>query len=79
MSGGSGLLVTEVKPGGLVERAGIKAGDCITAINGEPVTSLQDLTRQMGSVSRQGPTAEVIFSIVRDRAETTAKAGLGPH
>lgn len=76
VTGGAGLLVTEVKPGGLVDRAGIKAGDCITGLNGEGVTSLQDLTRQMGLTSRQGSTAEVVFSIVRDRLETTAKASL---
>jgi hypothetical protein len=38
-----GVLVTEVTAGGLAERAGIKAGDCIVTINDDPVTSTVDL------------------------------------
>jgi len=71
---GSGMLVTEVRPGGLVERAGIKAGDCITALNGERVASLADLNRQVGRTGRE--VTEVVFGIVRDRHEMTMKASL---
>ncbi len=74
VSGGSGLLVTEVKPGGLVDRAGIIAGDCIITLNGKGVQSLQDMTRQMSTSSRENPAAEVVFTIVRDRVESTVKA-----
>ncbi len=74
--GGAGVLVTEVRPGGLVERAGIKAGDCITALNGEPIKSMKDLTRQTGWAAREGASTEVVFSIVRDRREATVKANL---
>jgi phage shock protein E len=38
-----GVLVTEVTAGGLAEGAGIKAGDCITKVNDDPVTSTFDL------------------------------------
>jgi S1-C subfamily serine protease len=76
VTGGSGLLVTEVKSGGLIERAGIKAGDCITALNGEKLSSLQDLTRQIGLASRGSSGSEVTFSLVRDRAETILKTTL---
>jgi PDZ domain-containing protein/rhodanese-like protein len=38
-----GVLVTEVTAGGLAELAGIKAGDCITSVNDDPVTSTFDL------------------------------------
>lgn len=77
VKGDAGVLVTEVKAGGLVERAGIRAGDCITALNGERVTSLQDMTRLMAAASRPGAATEVVFNVVRDRAETTLKASLG--
>jgi S1-C subfamily serine protease len=76
VAGGSGVLVTEVKPGGLVERAGIRAGDCITTLNGAKVSSIQDLTRQIGAVSRSSSSAEVAFGVVRDRTETTVKTNL---
>jgi S1-C subfamily serine protease len=75
--GGSGVLVTEVRSGGLIERAGIKVGDCITGLNGEKVSSLQDLTRQIGLASRVTSASEVTFSVVRDRAESTLKITLG--
>lgn len=72
VSGGSGLLVTEVKAGGLVDRAGIIAGDCIVTLNGKGVQSLQDMTRQMSTGG--DPAAEVVFTIIRDRVESTVKA-----
>jgi len=71
---GGGMLVTEVRPGGLVERAGIKAGDCITAFNGERVASLADLTRLVGRTGKE--VTEVEFAVVRDRREMTMKAKL---
>lgn len=76
VSGGAGVLVTEVKSGGLIERAGIKAGDCITALNGEKISSLQDLSRQIGLTSRVTSGGEVTFSIVRDRTDLTLKTTL---
>jgi S1-C subfamily serine protease len=38
-----GVIVSQVTPGGAAARAGITTGDVITAINGQPVTSLADL------------------------------------
>jgi len=71
---GAGLLVTEVEPKSAAERAGLKAGDCITAVNGERANSPADLTRL---VSRPGKdeqeAAESSFTIVRDRSEQTIK------
>lgn len=73
---GSGVLVTEVRSGGLVERAGIRAGDCMTAVNGERITSLQDLTRQVGLASQISSVKEITFTVVRDHTETTLKTSL---
>jgi S1-C subfamily serine protease len=75
-----GLLVTEVRPGGLIERAGIRAGDCIKGVNGERVGSAQDLNRQINRLARgdgTGKAAEVVFTLIRDRHEVEAKASLG--
>jgi S1-C subfamily serine protease len=38
-----GVIVTRVLPGGGAKTAGIKAGDVITAINGQPISTLADL------------------------------------
>lgn len=74
VKGGAGLLVIEVEPKSAAERAGLKAGDCITSVNGERVNSSADLTRL---VSRPGKdeqeAAESSFTIVRDRSEQTIK------
>lgn len=67
----AGLLVTEVKPGGIIERAGIKAGDCITAVNGEKVTSFTELSLLISKANGQAT-----FHIVRDRADMSLKAPL---
>ena len=68
----TGLLVTEVKPGGIIERAGIKAGDCITAVNGEKVTSVTELSLVISKANK-----EATFSVVRDRSELSLKTLLG--
>ena len=45
--GGKGLEVLHVLPGSPAEAAGILTGDAITAINGQPVQSLEDLHEAM--------------------------------
>jgi S1-C subfamily serine protease len=41
--GGRGLAVKEVVPGSNAERAGLKAGDLLLAIDGEPLAESYDL------------------------------------
>lgn len=71
----NGVLVNEVRVGGAAEQAGIKAGDCIIAVNGEPVDSLADLNRLVDLTSRvsQDQKAQsagaATLSVVRERAE----------
>lgn len=71
-----GVLVNEVRVGGVAESAGIKAGDCITAVNGEQVTSLTDLNRLVDRASEKG-SPDASLSIVRDRTELTVKVKFG--
>ena len=66
-----GMLVTSVAEGSSAERAGLKAGDVITSIDGNPVRSRQDLLRGLRDASSGG---EVTIGIVRDKNETTLKA-----
>ena len=69
-----GLLMIEVVPGGPADRAGIQGGDqivqlgnfrvplggdIITAINGEPVDDLQELTVYLETETQVGDTIEV--------------------
>ncbi|HYE75925.1 MAG TPA: PDZ domain-containing protein [Blastocatellia bacterium] len=74
----NGLLVTEVEPNSLAERAGLKAGDCITMVNGERVSSANDLSnvvRRAGKAAEKNPSAAepLTLTIVRDRKEQTIK------
>jgi len=75
----NGVLVNEVRVGGAAEQAGIKAGDCIIAVNGEPVDSLADLNRLVDLTSRASQSqkaqsaVEAMLGIVRERAELSVK------
>src|SRR6266513_1324140 len=46
---GEGILVREVNPGSAAEKAGIKAGDVITSVNGERVRTLGDLREKLAA------------------------------
>jgi serine protease Do len=46
---GKGALVASVEPGGPAERAGIRSGDVITRLNGQPVESGRDLSRAVAA------------------------------
>ena len=65
-----GVLVASVADGSAASRAGIKAGDVITSINGERVASPADLTRAL----RRAENDEVTVGIVRDKKEMSVKA-----
>jgi len=70
----TGLLVTEVEAQSAADRAGLKAGDCITAVNGERVSSAAELSRLIsrpGKDDKEGD--EVSLTVVRDRNVQTIK------
>ncbi|AMD93040.1 DegQ family serine endoprotease [Desulfomicrobium orale] len=57
-----GALIASVTPGDPAARAGIRAGDVITAVEGLPVDSASDLTRKIGDLL---PGAKVTVSVWR--------------
>jgi serine protease Do len=57
-----GLLVTSVTDGSAASRAGLKAGDVITSINGRAVRSRTDLIQEL----RDAASEEITIGIVRD-------------
>jgi len=56
----SGALVAGVSPGSAAERAGIKTGDIITAINGNPMRDAGELRNTIGML-RVGDKVEIAF------------------
>ncbi len=66
--GGEGVLVTEVVPGNPAEKAGIKAKDIITAVDGEKVRTSRELTAKAATLP-VGETTKI--TVVRDGKERT--------
>jgi serine protease Do len=66
-----GALVTEVDEGSAAGKAGIKAGDVITSIDGRTVEDAADLQRALRG-TEEG--AEVSIEILRDRKPMTIEA-----
>jgi serine protease Do len=48
-----GALIAAISPGSPADHAGLKAGDVITAVNGEPVTNPGDLAADIANVDPQ--------------------------
>jgi len=67
-----GVLVTAVTDGSAAAKAGLKAGDVITSIDGHRVTSREDLVRDL----RDGTSDDVSIGIVREKKESTVKASV---
>ena len=73
----AGVLVGGVTDLSPAARAGIKAGDVITSINGDAVRSRLDLVRAVRSALTRGP-GDVSIGIVRDKKASTLTARLDP-
>src|SRR5512133_2865221 len=69
-----GALVSEPQANGPATKAGIMAGDVITAVNGNPVKDARDLARQIGSMA-PGSTAKL--TVWRKGEEKTFSIALG--
>jgi Do/DeqQ family serine protease len=68
-----GALVQEVVSGSAAEKAGIKVGDVIVAIDGQPVTNASSLRTTIG-LKRSGDSVKI--DILRDGKRSTVTANL---
>jgi Do/DeqQ family serine protease len=69
----AGVLVSNVKPGSAADKAGIKRGDVITAINGEKI---EDTNVLRNKVAGTMPGSEIKLTVVRGGSETELTATL---
>ena len=69
-----GALVAEPQKDGPAVKAGIQAGDVITAVDGKPVTDARDLARKISGIA---PGTTVKVEVVRGGAEKTFNLTLG--
>jgi S1-C subfamily serine protease len=67
----TGVLVTSVEAGTPASSAGVRAGDVITKVNGQPVGTAVELRQRLADAS-----GEITITVVRDRKEQTLKATL---
>jgi serine protease Do len=70
-----GALVSSVDPESAGGKAGLRAGDVITSINGDRVRGPGDLVDEM----RQAGEGEITIGIVRDKKPSTLKATIEPR
>jgi serine protease Do len=69
IAGGRGVLVTAVTDDSPAAKAGVRAGDVITAVDGEAVDSSGDLSR----VINRKKEGDVTLTIVRNKAQQTIR------
>ena len=69
-----GALVSSVVPGSAADKAGLKSGDVITAVDGRPVYRSGSLSSLIGMST---PGERVKLEVWRDRAEQSVEAKLG--
>ena len=70
-----GALITSVEPGSAAEKAGLKAGDVITSINGGRVRNAE----QVVDAIRETREGDVTIDYLRDKKAATAKATIEPR
>jgi S1-C subfamily serine protease len=71
-----GVLVAGVTADSPAAKAGVKAGDVITKVNGEAVKDPGDLVQALGDATDDGAVA---LDIVRDKKATSLKATIEPR
>jgi serine protease Do len=67
-------LIAGTQPGSHAAKAGLKAGDVITAVNGSKVTAARDLARQVAGIA---PNAAVAIDFLREGKAQTAQVTTG--
>jgi len=72
---GEGILVRDVGPGTVAEKAGLKAGDVIVSLNGERIRSVGDLRAKLGS--RESDKASTVkLGVLRNKSEVAVEVEL---
>ncbi len=69
-----GAIVSSVDPGSPADRAGVQQGDVITAINGRPVSDMNDLRNEIADTA---PGSRVAVTALRDGRERQMEVTLG--
>ena len=71
---GPGVVVYQVQSGSGADRAGLKAGDVITGLNGQPVSDPNSFRNAIASTQ---PGTEITLTVKRDGSDRQVRATLG--
>ena len=69
VSGGQGILISSISENSPASKAGLKAGDVITEVNGEKIEDANDFIRALNKKEE----GEVTLTIIRDKSQRTIK------
>jgi len=74
---GEGILVRDVNPGSAAEKAGVKAGDVITSVNGERVRTIGDLREKLAAKREAKDKDQTVkLGVLRNKSEVSLKVEL---
>jgi Do/DeqQ family serine protease len=71
----SGAVISEVKSGSAADAAGLKSGDVVTGLDGQPIQTSGQLRLEIGA---KAPGAKIALTILRNRANMKIDAALRP-
>jgi serine protease Do len=71
---GKGAIVSDVTPGGPAEKADLRPGDVITAVDGQPLADNSALSRY---IAAKAPGVTVKLQVLRESSERTVPVTLG--
>jgi serine protease Do len=74
MNEARGAIVSDITPGGPAAKAGVKPGDVVLSVDGQPVEDSSDLSHE---IATKGPDTKVTLDVLRDGSEKTLDATLG--
>jgi len=69
ITGGKGVLVTSVTDDGPAAKAGVRAGDVITAVDGETIDSPGDISR----VINRKKEGDITLTVIRNKSQQTIR------
>jgi serine protease DegQ len=69
-----GVLITQVERGGPADKAGVQAGDVLSAVNGKPVA---DTIAMLNSIATLQPGDEARLRVSRNQAEQELSVTIG--
>jgi len=74
LAAASGVLITQVERGGPADKAGVKLGDILLAVNGKAVP---DTTTMLNLIASRQPGEQATLKLTRNQAETELTVTIG--